>query len=91
MAAKSSPLPVFVLRGHREPVNSIDFLQESFRLLSGSLDGKVILWDLELRRPSLRIAAHNSSILSIHDIPNHQWILRYVRANLPYGSGVYKV
>ena len=62
---KQSPGPDYVLRGHRQAVNSIKFL-DSQRLASGSLDGSLKLWSLEVRRATVSINnAHTDSITAV--------------------------
>jgi WD40 repeat protein len=77
MASLPPPLPFAVLRGHRDGVNSVSFCVDNVGLLSGSLDGEVKLWDLQIRRPILSFVAHQTSILSVHSLSNDRF-LRYV-------------
>jgi WD40 repeat protein len=55
----------FSLRGHTAPVTALAFLNES-RLVSGSEDGMIIIWDISFRRPVSKWSAHKDSIISIN-------------------------
>lgn len=70
------PLPFVVLRGHKESISCIKFTRNSLGIVSGSLDGEVRLWDVEIRRTKATIAAHVGSVLSVHSI-DLNLVLRY--------------
>jgi WD40 repeat protein len=55
--------PLYTLRGHDAPVNSVSFVSDTY-LASGSLDGQMKLWNLRTRR-ALTLQAHTSSVLSV--------------------------
>ena len=56
--------PITVLRGHNDAVNCVSFLSESL-LASGSVDGVLIVWNLETRRPEYEGVLHGrKSVLS---------------------------
>ncbi|KAG2066771.1 hypothetical protein BDR04DRAFT_1029199, partial [Suillus decipiens] len=44
------------LQGHTEPVNSVSFLPDGTRIVTGSQDGTVRFWDMGTRQPSQHCA-----------------------------------
>lgn len=66
------PDPIGVLRGHIASVNSVNFLTSS-RLLSGSGDGVIKLWDVAQRREITSNTAHSKAgVLQIAPISPYQ-------------------
>lgn len=64
------PIPFTVLRGHQDAVNSIEFLEDDAgKLISGSADGEVKVWDLGINRPIASLKAHLFPVLSVHSLP----------------------
>ncbi|RZK98978.1 MAG: hypothetical protein EOO89_31580 [Pedobacter sp.] len=68
----SDPLPQFVLRGHVDAVNSVDFVLPG-HLISGSGDGNVKLWSLETQRAVASISAHAASVISVKALSASQF------------------
>eukprot|EP01031_Cornospumella_fuschlensis_P035638 gene35638-43224_t len=58
------PLPRFVLRGHADAVNCVDFILPE-QLVSGSGDGNVKVWNLDTQRAVASKAAHAASVISV--------------------------
>jgi len=46
------------LEGHKGPVNSISFLQDSQSLVSGSEDGTVLLWNTPIAAYEKMLKSH---------------------------------
>ncbi|KAI7475540.1 WD40 repeat-like protein [Hortaea werneckii] len=57
--------PSYILRGHTAQVNSVLFLHNNVRLLSGDADGWVVLWDVPIKRPVAVWRAHKNTILGL--------------------------
>lgn len=57
--------PTFILRGHASTINSLHFLRDNLRLLSGDSDGFVVLWNVSIKRPTAVWQAHEGSILGL--------------------------
>ena len=72
MGGNPAPEPI-VLRGHGGDVQCVAFttLGGVECLLSGDSNGDVVAWDLALRRPLWRLAAHppSSGVLSVEAMP----------------------
>lgn len=68
MAEKTTPIPSFVLRSFSASVNAVRFDPvDAQRLLTGTEDGSISLYDLEKRRPVLSIdKAHEATIFDIN-------------------------
>lgn len=60
------------LTGHEAlfSVNCLLYLKENHRLISGSRDGHLILWDLEKRQMLKKVPAHYMAIYDIQEDPN---------------------
>jgi WD40 repeat protein len=58
------------LRGHDGQVTSIAWSPDSSMLASGSTDHSVILWDLSLRQPLIRLEGHPNSVTSVAFSPD---------------------
>jgi WD40 repeat protein len=74
-----SPDPITVLRGHKEAVNCLSFINKlnidndninELLLASGSSDGQLILWNIESRKPIISLSAHKHSIISLNILSN---------------------
>ncbi|KAI9477311.1 Astra associated protein 1 Asa1 [Coemansia sp. RSA 990] len=58
--------PDFVFRGHQSAVNCVHFMCDSRFLVSGDQDGKLIIWNMLLKRQLTSITtAHSGAILAI--------------------------
>ena len=55
----------FFLNGHNDSVWILAFSKDGQNLASGSLDGTVRLWDLDLRRERIKIAGHTGGIKAL--------------------------
>ncbi|OQS07282.1 voltage-gated ion channel superfamily [Thraustotheca clavata] len=62
-SSRPAPAPVAILRGHEAAVNSVSFMktQDNGKLLSGSADGVLKIWDLSVRRAVESINAHTKA------------------------------
>ena len=49
-------------RGHTRPVTSVAVNSDGTRLVSASLDGRVLVWDTESRQPVLTFAGHTAAV-----------------------------
>lgn len=74
----AAPNPVTVLRGHKEAVNCLSFInklknenENELLLASGSADGQLIIWNIESRKPLISLNAHKHSIISLNILPNN--------------------
>lgn len=67
MKNSSAVSPLAVLRGHGDSVVSLKFLNLVRSLLvSGDSGGGLMMWDVHVYKASIRIAAHEKSIVSIN-------------------------
>ncbi len=84
-----------VLRGHTGPVRSVAFAPDGMRLLSGSQDNTLRLWEVE-RKTSLDLRGHGGRVFSVCFAPDgtsalsagydHQvrhWLLGKYREEIP--------
>ena len=55
----------FSLKGHNDAIWILTFSKDGKNLASGSLDGTVRLWDLDLRRERIKIAGHTGGIKAL--------------------------
>ncbi|KAJ3021816.1 Guanine nucleotide binding protein (G protein), beta polypeptide 1-like [Thoreauomyces humboldtii] len=62
------PAPIYILRGHGLDVTSVTFGSDNTFLASGDVEGNIILWSLETRRPLCQWKAHSASILALHEV-----------------------
>ncbi|KAJ2162620.1 Astra associated protein 1 Asa1 [Coemansia sp. RSA 552] len=61
--------PEFVFRGHQAAVNSVCFFADDRYLVSGDQDGLVIVWNMALKRPLVKIAnAHSAAVLAVSGV-----------------------
>ena len=69
-----SPQPLYVLRGLDSPVHALHFLGTD-RLLTGTENGTIVLWNLRSLRPLVtKEAAHTKSILCLNSAgPGRFW------------------
>jgi WD40 repeat protein len=56
--------PLFVLRGHRAPVNSVAYSRDGRRVISASDDETVKVWNAETGKEVLTFRGHNGAVLS---------------------------
>lgn len=49
-------------RGHTRPVTSVAVNSDGTRLVSASLDGRVLVWDTESRQPVLTFTGHTAAV-----------------------------
>ncbi|EFE43518.1 hypothetical protein TRV_01729 [Trichophyton verrucosum HKI 0517] len=57
--------PTYVLRGHANPIHSLNFYGSNSRLISGDADGWVVVWDMTSKRAVATWKAHEGSILAV--------------------------
>ena len=57
--------PRYILRGHKEPVHTVQLFSNNLRLVSGDADGWVIVWDMTLKRPHVVWKAHEGALLEV--------------------------
>ncbi|KAJ2852571.1 Guanine nucleotide binding protein (G protein), beta polypeptide 1-like [Coemansia brasiliensis] len=58
--------PDFVFRGHQSAVNCVHFMCDSRFLVSGDQDGKLIVWNMLLKRQLASVStAHSGAVLAI--------------------------
>ncbi|KAK7494521.1 hypothetical protein BaRGS_00014174 [Batillaria attramentaria] len=71
------PGPEYILRGSCSPVTAVHFTESCLDgLLSGTLDGKLLVWDLKTRRIQHTLDAHNGHhVLSILTVPESMGIV----------------
>jgi len=76
MTGKGIPDPVYILRGSEAPITSLMFRGSGDDILySGGQDGKVISWDMKIRRPTLVIDAHpGRSVLWISSLDTEKMV-----------------
>lgn len=55
----------FVLAGHSDEVRALAFSPDGGQLLSGSMDGVAILWDIAARQPSRVFRGHEGGIIAV--------------------------
>ncbi|KAI9288997.1 WD40-repeat-containing domain protein [Umbelopsis sp. AD052] len=68
MSQGEVPAPVYIFRGHKSQVNTLCWLDGDKYFCSGDLEGNLILWDVETRRPKQQWRAHTESVLSVQAI-----------------------
>jgi len=51
-----------LLKGHKEPVLSLDFSPDGERLVSGGVDDTAIIWDLRSKAPMATLAGHQGDV-----------------------------
>ena len=63
MSSQAAPDPIYTLRGVQSPVTYLIFHEDgnSEDLYSGTQDGKVHVWDMELRRVKVTLEAHTGN------------------------------
>ncbi|KAH8554032.1 WD40-repeat-containing domain protein [Umbelopsis sp. PMI_123] len=68
MSHSEVPRPIYIFRGHNSQVNTLCWLDDKKHFCSGDLEGIIILWDIETRRPKLKWHGHTESVLSIQAV-----------------------
>jgi WD40 repeat protein len=63
------------LRGHQKPVTSVAFSTDGERLLTGSLDDRVIEWRTATREPVQSVAPQSGPINDVAFSRNERWIV----------------
>lgn len=69
------------LEGHEDTVRTVSFGKDGRTGLSGSADGRLILWDLEGVKPSARLAVHEGDVLDIDVSPDGRFAVSTGRDN----------
>ncbi|KAG0652537.1 ASTRA-associated 1 [Hyphodiscus hymeniophilus] len=59
--------PAYILRGHPAQVHSAEFIRSNSRLVTGDADGWIIIWSLDIKRPTAVWKAHEGAILGVRD------------------------
>ena len=74
---KRPPQPQFVLRGHTAPVVSLCFAPKGQTLVSGSLDGSLMLWDMQTQRCAVHLqrAHEDKGVNTIAFVPEHEHLM----------------
>ncbi|RIA89486.1 WD40-repeat-containing domain protein [Glomus cerebriforme] len=57
------PTPIYIFRGHEDQINNLEFYQDNTKLISGDAEGNIFVWDMKIKRPTLKFKAHNEGIL----------------------------
>ncbi len=60
----------FVLRGHSDSVNSVSFSPDGSRIVSGSSDNSIKLWDAATGAELRTLTGHSDSVLSVSFSPD---------------------
>jgi hypothetical protein len=55
--------PVYILRGHTAQIHSTSFTRSNGRLVTGDVDGWIVVWNLAIKRPVAVWRAHDGAIL----------------------------
>jgi uncharacterized delta-60 repeat protein len=70
-----SPALVRILSGHQHAVNSVAVSPDGRRVVSGSWDTTVAVWDLETGAPIRRLTGHQASVRSVAVSPDGRSIV----------------
>lgn len=57
--------PAYILRGHSSQIHAVAFIRENARLVTGDVEGWVVLWNLSVKRPTAVWRAHEGAILGV--------------------------
>jgi WD40 repeat protein len=68
-------LDLFTLRGHTSHVTSVVFSPEGKRIVTGSADNTVKVWDAATRREMLTLRGHSHGVTSVAFSPDGRWIV----------------
>ncbi|ORX43274.1 WD40 repeat-like protein [Piromyces finnis] len=74
------PDPIYIFRGHNSIINTVKILNDI--IISGDINGQVIIWDLKTKKQILKWKAHADAILSIDYIYKKDIIISQGRDNL---------
>ncbi|KAL6633171.1 WD40 repeat-like protein [Neocallimastix sp. 'constans'] len=77
------PDPIYIFRGHNSVINTVKILKDI--IISGDVNGEIILWDLKSKKQIVKWKAHNEAVLSIQYIYNKEIILSQGRDNILLG------
>ena len=61
----SNALLISEIRGHREAIKSLAYSKDSLKLVSGSADDSLRIWDLETNRPKFAVETHSGDVTAI--------------------------
>ncbi|KHJ34389.1 putative wd domain-containing protein [Erysiphe necator] len=61
------PQPTYILRGHGSQIHKVTFIRSNARLVTGDVEGWVVIWDLAIKRPTAVWRAHQAPILGLND------------------------
>ncbi|ORX77616.1 WD40 repeat-like protein [Anaeromyces robustus] len=78
--SKLPPDPIYIFRGHNSVINTVKILKDI--VISGDINGQIILWDLKSKKQILKWKAHNDAVLSIDYIYGKEHIISQGRDNL---------
>ena len=56
-------------RGHKDAISSVCFNPNMKQLVSGSLDGCVMVWNFKLQLRAFRFVGHKDAVLSVACAP----------------------
>jgi WD40 repeat protein len=76
-----SPALVRILRGHQDTVTSVAVSPDGRRIISGSQDNTVAVWDLETGTLVHRLAGHRNAVSSVAVSPDGRWIVSGSQSN----------
>jgi len=88
--SKLPPDPIYIFRGHNSVINTVKILKDI--VISGDINGQIILWDLKSKKQILKWKAHNDAVLSIDYIHSKEHIISQGRDNvlLAWDYGTFK-
>lgn len=70
----AAPQPANILRGHKSQIHAASFICSNGRLVTGDVEGFVVVWDLAIMRPTAVWRAHESALLGIKGWGNDKLI-----------------
>lgn len=72
---RQSQLAFPALRGHLCRVNAVAFSPDNQRVVTGSEDGTLVVWDVATRRETVRFEAHQASVTSAAWFPDGRHLI----------------